>query len=83
MLLVLENKLVEKDGLVNEVNDLSKRLGGYMFSGWINQATARKEVEREVRKFARSLKNKQGLSFSEMNDLYNKLIESVKNYGII
>jgi len=83
ILLILEQKLGESDGLVDEVKDISKRLIIYMFSGWINQTTARKEVEREVRKFVRGLKNKHGFSINEMDDLYNKLIESVKNYGAL
>ncbi len=81
VLLLLEKKLDRDDRLVKEVKDLSKGLENYMFSGWFNQTTARKDIEREVRRFVRGLKGKYNLSFEEMNDLYEKLIENVKNYG--
>jgi len=38
-------------------------------------------VERGVRRFSRGIKNRYGLSLEEMNDLYERLIESVKSYG--
>jgi type I restriction enzyme R subunit len=81
MLLTLEEGLGESDGLAREIRSLSERLKKYMFPGWINQTTIRKEVEREVRRFVRSLKTRYGFSLKEMNDLYEKLMESVKNYG--
>ena len=52
-----------------------------MFFGWINQITVKKEVEREIRKFVRGMKGKYNLSLDEMNDLHERLLESVKNYG--
>lgn len=81
MLLVLEMRLRDSDALVKEVRKLSKRLEKYIFPGWINQFTIRKEVEREVRKFIRGIKGRYTLSLEEMNALYKKLIDSVKNYG--
>jgi len=81
MLLVLERELDKGNGLVKEVKDLSKRLEKRMFSGWFNQTTVKKDVEREVRRFVRGLKGRYNLSLDEMNDLYEKLIENVKNYG--
>lgn len=82
MLLTLEGKLGKGDGLVNEVKGLSERLRQYMFSGWFNQTTVKKEVEREVRRFVRGLKGRYSLSLDEVNNLHGKLIENVKNYGI-
>ena len=40
-----------------------------------------REREREIRKFARNLNSRWDLSLDEMNELYDKLIEGVKNYG--
>jgi type I restriction enzyme R subunit len=81
MLLTLEEELGESNELAREIRGLSERLKKYMFPGWINQTTIRKEVEREVRRFVRSLKTRYKFSLKEMNDLYEKLMESVKNYG--
>ncbi|MEW6457002.1 MAG: HsdR family type I site-specific deoxyribonuclease [Acidobacteriota bacterium] len=81
MLLQLEQKLENGEQLTKEVMELSQNLQERMFLGWFNQATARKEVEREIRRFVRRLKSKHALSLDEMNTLYGKLIESVKNYG--
>jgi len=81
MLLELEKKLSRSDVLVDVVKDLSKKLEKYMFFGWFNQVTIKKEVEREIRRFVRGIKGKHNLSLDEMNDLHERLLESVKNYG--
>ncbi len=81
ILLELEKELDGKGNFTNEVKNLSKQLEKYMFFGWFNQTTIKKEVEREIRKFVRGIKARYNLSFDEMNDLHEKLVESVKNYG--
>jgi len=85
MLLTLEKSLGKREeiNLVEEVKSLSQKLDEHMFPGWINQITAKKEVEREIRRFARGLKSSYGLSFDEMDELYNKLMESIRNYGAV
>jgi type I restriction enzyme R subunit len=80
MLLELEKRL-KSDDLATVVKDLSDRLRKHMFLGWSNQITAKKEVEREIRKFVRRMKAKFNLSLNEMNDLHGKIVENVKNYG--
>jgi type I restriction enzyme R subunit len=80
LLLEIEKKFKE-DGFEKVVKELSKSLKKHMFFGWINQITVKKEVEREIRKFVRGLKGKYNLSLDEMNDLHERLLESVKNYG--
>jgi len=80
MLLEMERKL-KSDDFEKIVKELSNRLGKYMFLGWFNQVTIKKEVEREIRKFVRGMKGKYNLSLGEMNELHEKLLESVKNYG--
>ncbi len=82
MLLEIEKKF-KGDSFEKIVKELSKNLEKHMFSGWINQITVKKEVEREIRKVVREMKRKYGLSLDEMNDLHAKLLESVKNYGTI
>jgi len=80
MLLKLEKKF-KSDGFEKVVKELSKRLEKYMFFGWFNQITVKKEVEREIRRFVRGMKGRFNLSLDEMNDLHKRLLESVKNYG--
>jgi type I restriction enzyme R subunit len=80
LLLEIEKKFKE-DGFEKVVKELSKSLEKHMVFGWINQITVKKEVEREIRKFVRGMKGKHNLSLDEMNDLHERLLESVKNYG--
>ncbi|HDM36732.1 MAG TPA: HsdR family type I site-specific deoxyribonuclease, partial [Candidatus Syntrophoarchaeum butanivorans] len=80
LLLTLEKKLGRNEDLVEDVRRLSKALSPYMFRGWTAQATSRKQVEREVRRFVRRYKQ-HGISLDELNELYGKLIEHVKSYG--
>ena len=74
-------KDLKGDGFEKVVKELSKSLEKHMFFGWINQITVKKEVEREIRRFVRGMKGKYNLSLDEMNDLHERLLESVKNYG--
>ncbi len=67
--------------LLSEVRNISEELKNYMFPGWFNQPTVEKNVEREVRRFTRMLKGKYSMTLEEMDELYKKLIERVKNYG--
>jgi type I restriction enzyme R subunit len=82
MLLEMEKRF-KSDGFERIVKELSARLEKYMFFGWFNQVTIKKEVEREIRKLVRGMKGKYNLSIDEMNDLHEKLLESVKNYGSV
>jgi type I restriction enzyme R subunit len=82
MLLTLEKRFGRGNGLVEEIKSLSERLEKYIFPGWVVQTTVTKDIEREVRRFVRGLKKKHNLSLDEMNDLYEELIESVKNYWV-
>jgi type I restriction enzyme R subunit len=81
ILLELERCIQKADDFVAIVKGLSQSLQKHLFTGWIQQATAQKEVEREIRSFVRKLKGKFGLSFDKMNALHKKLADNVKNYG--
>jgi len=81
ILLAIESKLGKVDELPEQVKVLSEELQKHMFAGWITQATVKKDIERELRRFVRGLKGKFNISFDEMNELYERLVESVKNYG--
>jgi len=81
LLLALEERFGKDEKLLNEVRDISEWLRNYMFPGWFNQRTCEKSVEREVRRFVRGLKGKYSMTLKEMDELYKKLIDRVKNYG--
>ena len=87
LLLALEEKFgkpacADRDEkLLNEVRNVSEGLKNYMFPGWFNQPTVQKNIEREVRRFVRGLKGRYSITLEEMDELYKKLIERVKNYG--
>lgn len=81
ILLVLENKFGKTDQFIDEVKNLSEIVKEQIFDGWMHQATVSKEVEKEARRFTRRLKSEYNLSLPEMNDLFEKLIESIRNYG--
>lgn len=81
VLLELEKEVPEEIELVNQIKDFSSKISPSLFLGWIHQVMARKEVEREVRRFVRGSKSQYRLSFEEMNKLHNKLVDCVKNYG--
>ncbi|HPD60955.1 MAG TPA: HsdR family type I site-specific deoxyribonuclease, partial [Thermodesulfobacteriota bacterium] len=81
ILIVLESKFNQQEDFAGEVKALSHRLKKHMFFDWSHQTTVKKEVEREIRKFARGIKGRYNLSLEEMNTLHDKLFENVKAYG--
>ena len=81
ILLKLENKFGPKEELTQEVKNLAENLKKYMFPGWISQITVKKDIERELRRFARKLKVTYGLTMAEMEKLHKLLLDSVWNYG--
>ena len=90
ILLVLENEFgkdekskFQENELLSEVKSISEMLQNYMFPDWYNQPTEEKNVEKEVRKFVRGIKRKYGITLEEMDELFLKLIERIKNYGTI
>lgn len=81
MLLELEKRLSKEEDFTMLVREFSEKLKKHMFTGWLSQTTAKKEVEREIRRFVRRIKGKYAISFDEMSTLHNKLTECVENYG--
>ena len=81
LLLTVEGKIGEKSKMSEEINEISEKLRKYMFTGWLQQTTVRKDVEKELRRFVRGIKARHNLTMEEMNNLFDKMIENVKYYG--
>ncbi|OGF68249.1 MAG: hypothetical protein A2Y62_16015 [Candidatus Fischerbacteria bacterium RBG_13_37_8] len=81
LFLAVQENVKDENELLAEIKELSKQIGHHMFPGWFNQATVEKNIMQEIRKFVRRIKKKHGLSIEEMDTLYKKLVERVKNYG--
>jgi tRNA U38,U39,U40 pseudouridine synthase TruA len=52
-----------------------------MFKGWQYQQTTRKTIEREIRKYLRKYIKQYSLTLADLEQLYQKIVESVKTYG--
>jgi type I restriction enzyme R subunit len=81
ILLALEEKFGQDASLVGDVKNLVSELEGKMFRGWQTQTTARKEIERVIRKHLRKYLRERGLTLQELDLLYQKVLEKVKSYG--
>jgi type I restriction enzyme R subunit len=81
ILLTLEQKLPANKNLTQDVQELTSQLQPQMFKGWQTQQTTRKTIEREVRKYLRKYIKQHNLSLSDLEQLYQKIMESVKTYG--
>jgi len=80
-LLNLEQKLGTDKNLTQDVKELTNQLQTQMFKGWQTQQTTRKTVEREVRKYLRKYIKQYNLNLTDLEQLYQKIMESVKTYG--
>lgn len=81
MLLIIEKRFGTGKNLAPDILELTQQLLPKMFRGWYYQQTARKTVERDIRRYMRKYIGEYGLSLAELNELYEKVIESVKTYG--
>ena len=81
MYLKIESQWGEDTELLSHIRELSEELKKSMFPGWISQVSAKKGIEQDIRRFTRRYGKQQGKSIEEIDQLYLKLIESVKNYA--
>src|SRR3989339_569778 len=81
LLLVLENKFGENAEIIDDIRELSTSLNELIFSGWISQPTAQKEVEKTVRLFIRKYIKRYNLEIDDLNTLFDKLMDRVKAYA--
>lgn len=82
VLLNLESKVDTEDDFVLIVRNFIQDLKPSLFSGWHQQVTVQKKVERKIRSFVRGIKGRYRLSLDEMNRLHEMILENVMNYGI-
>jgi len=81
MLLSLEKRFIQDPELVKDIKELSNQILQHMFPGWYMQKTARKNIERDVRRFMRRYIRRHGIKLTELDELYQKVLDSVKNYA--
>ena len=81
LLLVLEDKFGENAEIIDDIRELSTSLNELIFSGWISQPTAQKEVEKTVRLFIRKYIKRYNLEIDDLNTLFDKLMDRVKAYA--
>jgi len=81
ILLGLEQKFTEDPELINDVETLTKQIEQHMFPGWYQQKTAKKNIEREVRRFLRRYIRRYNIKLAELEELFKKAMDSVKNYA--
>jgi len=81
LLLTLEKHVSKGRNLTGEVKELSEILNKQLFQGWDIQPTARKNIERELRRCVRRLVKNHELEVAALDRLYYDLIEQIKNYG--
>jgi len=84
LLLILENRFgKDNESLIKDVEELSVILKNHIFTGWVSQPMARKDIERELRTFLRKkyLNKPSGIIYKEIDELCHVLKEDVETYG--
>lgn len=81
MFLKIETQWGDDPDLLKDIRQLSEDLKKSMFPGWISQVSAKKGIEQDIQRFARRYGKQRGKSIEKIDQLYLKLIESVKNYA--
>ncbi|MEM3637079.1 MAG: HsdR family type I site-specific deoxyribonuclease [Conexivisphaerales archaeon] len=81
ILLTLENNIGKDGRLVDDVRALRDQLKSKSFRGWYLQQSARKEVEREVRKFLRGYVKRYGLKMEQLDRLFDKVMGAIYEYS--
>jgi type I restriction enzyme R subunit len=81
ILLHMEKTISNRGDLTKDAQELTTLLQPYLFKGWQYQQTARKSVERETRVYLRKYIRQNNLPLTDMEELYKRLIDSVKTYA--
>lgn len=80
-LLTMEKTFGTDKNLTKDAQELAALLQPHMFKGWQYQQTTRKTIEREIRKYLRKYIKQHKISLADMEQIYQKIVESVKTYG--
>jgi type I restriction enzyme R subunit len=80
-LLTMEKTFGTDKNLTKDAQELTTFLQPHMFKGWQYQQTTRKTIEREIRKYLRKYIKQHKISLADMEQIYQKIVESVKTYG--
>jgi type I restriction enzyme R subunit len=83
LLLRLEDQYGQDERLVEDVNDFSNQLHSYVFKDWHYQTSAKKQVERETRRFIRSLmlRYEGTINKSKLDELQRMVVDSIISHG--
>jgi len=82
LLLKIEEKFGQSNDFTDEIRELTKLLDIHLYPGWHLQITARKDIERELRRFIiKSYKIKYKLSLKDIDILYKNLYDCINNYA--
>jgi len=77
--LVLRDSIRQK--AFSQTKELVNKISGDLIEGWFEQYALRQKIFRTVRSFTGQIKIKYKLSLEEMDDLFQKIIEAIENYG--
>ena len=81
LLLTLEKQFGANPALTQDVKELAATLKTFMFKDWQTQPTARKNIERETRKYLRKYIKQNQLKLEQLEELYQRIMQNVKAYG--
>ena len=81
LLLLLEKRFGKDDLLIEDVKELSSIIEEVIFPGWISQPTARKNIERILRKFIRKYIKRYNLKLEDLEEIYGRLVDYVREYA--
>ena len=80
-LIIMEKELGEKDEYVDDIKELYKLLKEHMYAGFVLQSTAIKNIERTLRPYLRKKIALYGITYGQMNTVYEKIRDMIVEYG--
>jgi len=80
-LIIMEKELGKKKEYVEDIRELYKLLKEHMYEGFVLQPTAIKNIERTLRPYLRKKIAIYGITYGEMNAVYEKIRDMIVEYG--
>ncbi|MEM3203858.1 MAG: HsdR family type I site-specific deoxyribonuclease [Saccharolobus sp.] len=81
ILLTLEQTLSQPKDLTQDVKELTAMLQPYLFKDWQIQPSTRKTIKGIIRKFLTKHMKDYGLTYQQIDQLQQKIMEKVETYG--